>query len=124
MLAVLYEWVFWPVAFLFAIACGVWAVMLVSAWAASLTNPPALVGRLAIKEKYAAKIMGSMVTQLVALIGAFGLLATAVVREASLNESLANKSSLLLCAVVPYSNAIGIVHGIRTLAELPGRLGV
>lgn len=79
--------VYWPVLFLFTIACGVWALMLVGAWAGTLTNPWSIVRRLALRKNVADKIMRSLVHELITLIGAAGLLGVTVIQSVSLQHT-------------------------------------
>jgi len=106
----------------FYIACLIWALMLLGAWAGSLAKPGPL-RWLALKQKYSEKIMGAMVREVFAIVAACSILAVALLRAQPVAHSLDHVAANLLCQVSGpvVADPLGLRGGIRSLAEVQGR---
>jgi tetratricopeptide (TPR) repeat protein len=111
---------FWGASALYLTACGVWALMLAGAWAASLQQPGKW-RRIALSKKYADGIMKAMVRELVTVIGALGILAVAVLKSLSVQGAVDANVAALLGQVRGENTPPAVASGISIFATVPGK---
>lgn len=112
---------YWLATILLAVASAVWALILVGAWASSLEHPGCF-ERLVISRRFADPIMRRLVREVGTLIGVFALLIYNSATSVSLNSTIEEMASSLLCQVRGMTTSTSVKEGIKHLSQLDSKL--
>lgn len=119
-LQVIHYWLYWPVVAIFIIACLVWALMIIGAWATTVQSPGPF-RHIALKKEVADKIMPTLRKAVITLIGASSLLAFNIINSFSLTDSINKTASALLSQVRGEETPLAISDSIAAIADLPSK---
>lgn len=116
--AAVVEWALWAAIAILSIVSGVWALMLIGAWAANLQSPGYL-KYIALNKVHANKIMGVLGKELLLVIAAVGLLFVSTIKSISISQNVETVALTILSKVRTVPISKDLVGSLELLSQLP-----